>query len=216
MFAHPQPIRRRDYPPQNMDQKTIDTYNKLAQEYDAETVDFWNNFPRTIIEKFTENIGTGRILDVGSGPGRGGLIFKNMGFSVVCLDASSEMVKLSRDRGLESVEADFEEMPFGDNEFDGVWAYTSLLHIPKSKINLAITEIKRVLKPDGILGLGLIEGDVELYRESSGVNMPRWFSFYTKEELEKILNENNFEILYFEQFKPNSKNYLNFITRKSI
>jgi len=43
----------------------------------------------------------------------------------------------------------------------------------------------------------------------------RWFSFYQKGELEDILRKNNFEIVYFEQFKPKTKNYLNFVCRKS-
>jgi len=60
----------------------------------------------------------------------------------------------------------------------------------------------------------MIEGETEGYRESSGVNMPRLFSFYTKEELELLLNKHGFEIIYFETFKPGSKNYLNFIAKK--
>ena len=69
--------------------------------------------------------------------------------------------------------------------FDGIWAYTSLLHVPKSEIEKPLLEIRRVLKNDGIFGLGMIEGKTEGYRESSGVNMPRWFSFYEKPEIEK-------------------------------
>jgi hypothetical protein len=60
----------------------------------------------------------------------------------------------------------------------------------------------------------MIEGDKEEYRESSGVGKPRLFSFYKKDELENILYQAGFEIIYFEQFQPKSKNYLNFICRK--
>ena len=78
-----------------------------------------------------------------------------------------------------------------------------------------MAEIARILKPNGTFGLGLIEGKGELYRESSGVGSPRWFSFYTKEEVESLLWQNGFKIVYFEEFKPNTKNYLNFITKKT-
>jgi len=98
--------------------------------------------------------------------------------------------------------------------FDGVWAYTSLLHVPKSKVEKPILEIQRVLKLNGIFGLGLIEGETELYRESSGVDKPRWFSFYKKEEVKDLLAKHGFEIVYFEEFKANTKNYLNFISKK--
>ena len=196
-----------------MDQKTINTYNELAEDYDKETVDFWERFPRTIFDKFIE-LTKGKVLDVGSGPGRDGLILKNAGLDVVCLDASESMVRLSTERGLNSVVGDFNSLPFKNEEFGGVWAYTSLLHIPKSEVNKPLSEIQRVLNQGGIFGLGLIEGETELYRESSGVGKPRWFSFYKKEEVETILSMHGFEILFFEEFKVNTKNYLNFICKK--
>jgi SAM-dependent methyltransferase len=196
-----------------MDRQTIKTYNEMAREYDDETNDFWERFPRTIIDKFSE-LAKGRVLDVGSGPGRDGLILHARGLEVVCLDASGEMVKLSTQKGLVSVVGSFDSLPFQDGSFDGVWAYTSLLHIKKSEIGNAIEEIKRVLRGDGIFGLGMIEGDKEEYKESSGVEKPRLFSFYKKDELENILYQAGFEIIYFEQFQPKSKNYMNFICRK--
>ncbi|KKS44992.1 MAG: hypothetical protein UV10_C0036G0001, partial [Candidatus Azambacteria bacterium GW2011_GWA1_42_19] len=32
-----------------MDNKTIQTYNRFAKEYDEETADFWEKFPKTFI-----------------------------------------------------------------------------------------------------------------------------------------------------------------------
>jgi SAM-dependent methyltransferase len=196
-----------------MNKQTIDTYNKMAREYDEETIDFWDRFPRTFIDKFSSLV-KGKVLDVGSGPGRDAVLLKNNGLEVVCLDASKEMVKICESKGLTSIVSDFNNLSFEKSSFGAVWAYTSLLHIPKSEISKPMNEIKRVLTDNGIFGLGLIEGDTEGYRESSGVNMPRWFSFYSKEEIESILKENGFEIIYFEQFKPGSKNYLNYVCRK--
>ncbi len=197
-----------------MDKKTIDAYNELAKEYDEETIDFWERFPRTFLDKFIASIKKGgRVLDVGSGPGRDGLLLEEAGLDVVCLDASKTMIKLSKERGLKSVVGDFNELPFEDGTFDGIWAYTSLLHVPKLEVEKPFREIRRVLKPSGIFGLGLIEGNTELYRKSSGVKKPRWFSFYTREEVKKLLVQNRFEIIYFEKFNT-GKNYLNYISRK--
>jgi ubiquinone/menaquinone biosynthesis C-methylase UbiE len=196
-----------------MDQNTINTYNELAKEYDEETADFWDRFPRTFLDKFIE-LARGNVLDVGSGPGRDGLILQNHGLAVTCLDASEKMIALSREKELISVLGDFARLPFPDESFDNIWAYTSLLHVPKSEIEKTLLEIKRVLKPNGYFALGLIEGDTELYLESSGVNQPRWFSFYRKEEIKKLLSTTGFKIAYFESFVPKSKNYLNFIAIK--
>jgi ubiquinone/menaquinone biosynthesis C-methylase UbiE len=197
-----------------MDQQTIDTYNKMAKEYDDETVDFWEQFPRTFVDKFIELSGK-KIIDIGSGPGRDGLLLQQAGKEVVCVDASEAMVKLSSERGLQSVLTGFDNLPFENESFDGAWSYTALLHIPKKSVEVPLKEIYRVLKPSGIFALGLIEGDSEEYKESSGVDMPRWFSFYQKDEVIGLCKKYDFKLLYFETFTPRSKNYLNFIFRKS-
>ncbi len=196
-----------------MDIKTINTYNKMAKEYDEETVDFWDRFPRSILDNFV-NLVSGKILDIGAGPGRDGLLLKNSGLDVVCLDASTEMVKIAKERGLVAIEGDFLDLPFENGSFGGVWSYTSLLHIPKSEVESAFKEISRVLNAGGVLGLGLIEGEKELYKESSGINMERWFSFYTKEEIRELFLKFGFEEVFFQEFRPNNKNYLNFIAIK--
>lgn len=73
------------------------------------------------------------------------------------------MVKMSAEKGLVSVLGNFNHLPFEDESFSAVWAYTSLLHVPKSQVDKPLSEVYRVLENDGIFGLGLIEGETELY-----------------------------------------------------
>lgn len=195
------------------DQQTIDTYNKLALEYDNEVIEFWEHFPQTFISKFTECSGP-NVLSVGSGTARDALLLNNAGKNVVCVDASDAMVHISTERGFESYVADFNSLPFKNESFDAVWAYTSLLHVPKTEIDTALQEIRRVLTPSGILVLGFIEGTTEEYKTSSGVQSPRLFSLYTKEEVDSLCERHGFKFIYFEEYKPRSKNYLNFIVQK--
>lgn len=185
----------------------------MAQEYDSETIDFWDKFPRTFLNKFIELSGE-KIINIGSGPGRDGLLLQKAGKDVVCVDASEAMIKMSSERGLKSFIASFDHLPFEDNSFDGVWSYTALLHIAKKHIDTPLKEIYRILKPSTFFALGLIEGDTEEYKESSVIDMPRWFSFYKKDEVVDLCRKHGFEFLYFETFKPRSKNYLNFIFQK--
>ena len=197
-----------------MDKETINTYNIMAKDYDLETEDFWKRFPHTFLDKFIELSGQ-KIIDIGSGPGRDGLLLQGAGKDVVCLDASEVMIKISSDKGLRSILGDFNDLPFEDQSFDAVWSYTALLHVPKRSIDIPLKEISRVIRHSGVFALGLIEGNTEEYKESSGVNMPRWFSFYEKDEVIELCKRYDFELVYFETFKPRTKNYLNFIFRKS-
>lgn len=196
-----------------MNKQTIDTYNIRAKEYDEEIIDFWETFPHSFLDTFEKNSGK-RIINIGSGSGRDGLLLKDAGKEVVCIDASKEMVKLSSERGLESVLADFNALPFEDETFDGAWAYTSLLHVSKESVDTPLDEIFRVIKPSGMFALGLIEGDTEEYKKSSGIDIPRWFSFYKKEEAVELCRRHGFELVHFETFAPRSKTYLNFIFQK--
>lgn len=196
-----------------MDFKTIHSYNSLAHEYDEETSDFWDRFPQSFFDAFIQ-LTKGAVLDIGSGPGREALILQHAGLKVVCIDASQAMIDMTASKGLESHVGDFSNLPFEDSSFDGVWAYTSLLHVPKSEVKKPMQEIMRVLKQNGIFGLGLIEGITEGYRVTEKVTTPRWFSYYTKEQIEELLGQFCFDIVYFEQFKPHTKNYLNYISKK--
>jgi ubiquinone/menaquinone biosynthesis C-methylase UbiE len=198
-----------------MDSQTIKTYNQLAKEYDEETTGFWDQFPVTILDHFTKQLSGKRVLDIGSGPGRDGILLQNRGLEVTCLDASSAMVRMCQERGLTAIEGDLLDLGFDDTSFDGAWAYTSLLHIKKSQLECALSEIHRVLTQDGTLGLGMIEGGGEQYRESSGVGLPRLFAYYSEQELESVLQATGFKTTYTESFTPRSKRYLHFVCKKA-
>jgi ubiquinone/menaquinone biosynthesis C-methylase UbiE len=57
------------------------------------------------------------------------------------------MVELTRERGIEAYVADVQELPFGDAEFDCVFAGWLLYHVLDRE--RAISECARVLKPGG-------------------------------------------------------------------
>lgn len=193
-----------------MNLQTIATYNALAKEYDDETVDFWSRFPGEFIDEFADRI-SGRVLNVGSGPGRDSVLLRSRGIDVTCLDASEAMIAMTESQGFRSVLGDFESLPFSSDEFDGIWAYTSLLHVPKAEVDAPMKEIHRVLKHGGVFALGMIEGEHDEYRSSSGVTLPRWFSFYREAELEEILTRNGFTILYRATYTPRTKTYLHIV-----
>jgi hypothetical protein len=47
------------------------------------------------------------------------------------------------------------------NEFDGVWACASLLHVPRKEIDDVLERIILALRPEGICYLSFKEGDGE-------------------------------------------------------
>jgi SAM-dependent methyltransferase len=103
----------------------------------------------------------GKILDAGCGSGRDTKVFAERGYEVTAIDASEKMVEVTTQlsgklaRQLLLQEIDFQ------NEFDGVWACASLLHVPRHEIDGVLEKIICSLRPRGIFYMSFKEGDGE-------------------------------------------------------
>lgn len=98
-----------------------------------------------------------RVIDLGAGYGGAArYLAGQFGCTVVALnlaEVENERNRaFSRDAGLddriEVVDGSFEQVPFGDNEFDVVWSQDSFLHSGNRKG--AIREAARILRPGGL------------------------------------------------------------------
>jgi SAM-dependent methyltransferase len=98
-----------------------------------------------------------RVLDIGCGPGNLTEQFVRDGTDVRAIDISPRMVELTRARGVDAQIADVESIPFGDGEFDCVFAGWVLYHAPD--LDQAIAECARVLRPGGRLVASTIAED---------------------------------------------------------
>lgn len=149
------------------------------------------------VSLFQDKLGRGikKILDIGAGTGFLSLILAEMGYDVVGVDISEEMLesakKKAAERGLESkVEfklGDAEALPFKRGSFDAIVNRAVLWTLPNPK--KALIEWKRVLKPGGKLCFFLHEphhsGVIQHLRRQLGnvliLIMERrnpWYSLY--------------------------------------
>lgn len=101
-----------------------------------------------------------RVVDVGCGTGKVPIVAADMvlpGGEVVGIDASTEMIAMSRKRAREAnVDVAFrqsvmEDLPFPDGYFDVVLSCQALHHVPRDAKFQALSEMRRVLKPGGRL-----------------------------------------------------------------
>jgi ubiquinone/menaquinone biosynthesis C-methylase UbiE len=98
-----------------------------------------------------------RLLDVGCGTGAGVRAAAEVVERAVGVDLSPKMLAEARERagglpGVEFVEGDSEDLPFGDGEFTAVICTTSLHHYPRPDV--AVREFARVLAPGGRVVIG--------------------------------------------------------------
>ena len=137
--------------------KTIDYYNKHAEEFTASTfeVDM-----ESLYQPFLAELPEGaRILDVGCGSGRDTLAFKKKGYQVDSIDYSEELVKkASRLTGIPIKLKSFYEVD--DYEaYDGIWACASLLHCERTRLKEVIGKLLSALKPNGMLYMSFKYGN---------------------------------------------------------
>jgi len=193
---------------------TKDAYDKSGLIYNEHTKYFIEKYNKNDFDLFLKSLNGKKILDVGSGYGRDSIMFKNNGFNPICVDISKTMIDLCKKNNLEAYQMNFEDLDkkFENNSFDGIWCYTSLLHIPKIKIRFVLNKIKNILKSEGIFYIGMKEGDFEGYKKTKKFSTDRYFAYYKKEELEKILFE-FFEIINFTRLNADNTYYLNFLCK---
>lgn len=194
--------------------ETINTYDKIARHY-AEY-----SFPRLSqyqLMQFSSLLLTGnKVLDVGCGSGRDTQFLRDEGHEVIGIDASSGMIEeAKRLVGGDFRLMDMKKLDFSENSIDGLWCCASLLHQPKNNLSSTLREFHRVLKNGGVAYIALKEGIGEMViRTPNALNEPRFFAFYSQEEIAKALKIEGFNIISSESEIIEGVRWLNIFARK--
>jgi len=108
----------------------------------------------------------GKILDCGAGgPVPPLALFHQHGFEAWGIDSSEEQLDQARqfceqqDIELHLRPGDMRRMPFENETFDFVYEHYSMCHLSKRDTALAVSEMYRVLKRQGLCFLGVISAD---------------------------------------------------------
>jgi SAM-dependent methyltransferase len=168
--------------PFSSDKRSLEYYDRNVEKFFTETsgidmAEHWAHFLSLVPAG-------GRILDAGCGSGRDSRHFLEQGYEVVAFDGSAEMArKASEFLGREVLHLLFEDMQFQD-EFDGIWACASLLHVPKAELPEVLQKLANALKPGGFLFVSFKKGDAERRKEDG-----RFFTDMDEGTFRKLLEE---------------------------
>lgn len=160
---------------------TLSYYNENAKEFVSDTIDVtFNEMQDIFLEYVPEG---GKILDFGCGSGRDTKYFLSKGYDVQAIDGSVELCKIASEyTGITVKQMLFEELDACE-EYDGVWACASILHVKKQQLPEIIQKIATATKKNGTVYLSFKYGDFE------GVKNGRYFTYLTEESIEKILRD---------------------------
>ncbi len=167
----------------NMTDRTLEYYKNNCQSFSDSTfgVDF-----RDTQERFLRKLSpSAHILDFGCGSGRDTLYFLERGFRVTATDGSPEMCRTaSANTGHEVIRLLFSELDYRQ-EFDGIWACASILHLSRTDLGDVFRRMEKALKPAGTIYTSFKYGTFE------GMRNGRYFTDFTPESFREFLARNS-------------------------
>lgn len=123
-----------------------------------------------------------RILELGCGGGQDCAYMLAKGFDVTPTDGSVELARHAEKLFGRPVKVmRFEELSAHD-EFDGVWAEASLLHVPRTDLAGVLALIRNALKENGIFHASFKAGTAEGHDEFG-----RYYNYPSREWLQELL-----------------------------
>ncbi|WP_426348662.1 class I SAM-dependent DNA methyltransferase [Alloiococcus sp. CFN-8] len=197
-----------------MNNETLKYYDNNAESFSSSTfsVDF-----QEVQEKFIKYLSPGaKILDFGCGSGRDTKYFFSKGFDIEAVDGSPELCRVaSKNTGIEVKQMLFQEFSARE-EYDGIWACASILHLPMEELKAVFHKLYEALKSEGILYASFKYGDFE------GLRNGRYFTDINEERLQSLLQEVRgftvIEIWISEDVRIGRENekWLNCIVKKAL
>ena len=158
---------------------TLNYYNQNADSFIQGTVSV--DFSQ-VQDKFLERLNVGDyILDFGCGSGRDTKYFLKKGMVVDAIDGSVNLCKLASEyTGIKVQNILFQELD-EQEKYDGIWACSSILHLPKEELSVVLDKMIAALKKNGIIYTSFKYGDFE------GERNGRYFIDFTVESFKEFI-----------------------------
>jgi SAM-dependent methyltransferase len=99
--------------------------------------------------------GRRHVVEVGCGAGRDGRVLVDAGLRYTGVDLSHTGVRMCREMGLDAYEASATQLPLPSGSCDAGWSMSTLMHLPDDGMEMALAELARVVKPGGIVEVGV-------------------------------------------------------------
>lgn len=164
-----------------MKNKTIKYYNTNAKSFVSSTLAV--DFSQTQ-DKFLNLLPpTASILDFGCGSGRDTKYFLDAGMQVNATDGSEELCRLASEyTGIPVRQILFEDLD-AKVQYDGIWACSSILHLPKDALKDVLKKMIAALKEHGIIYTSFKYGTFD------GERNGRFFTDFTEETFREFVSD---------------------------
>lgn len=146
------------------------SYDRVAAEYATRIAGELAHKPmdRELLDRLIRCVGRlGPLCDIGCGPGHIAGYLHRQGASVCGIDLSEGMLAQARrlHPEIEFTQGSMLCLDVPEAVWGGIASFYSLIHIPRAKMQTALLELKRTLKPGGWLLAAFHIGDEDVHRE---------------------------------------------------
>lgn len=165
---------------------SVSYYDENSQIFFENTV---NVDLSSIYKEFLPHVKkNGSILDAGCGSGRDSLYFKKLGYKVMAFDASKQLIQLAETVLKQKVELATFDSFNSEQQYDGIWACASLLHVAKEDLEKTFVKLSQLLAIDGIFYCSFKYGDQDSEKEG------RSFTNLNEELLQKLIEKTSLKV----------------------
>jgi ubiquinone/menaquinone biosynthesis C-methylase UbiE len=175
------------------------SYDRVAEDYAAQFQDEMERkpFDRKMLDLLAEKVGGGgAVCDMGCGPGQVARYLHERGVEACGVDLSQGMVEQARrlNPAISFRQGDMLALEgVADDSFGGIAAFYSIVHVPRDKVVQALKELRRVLRPAGVLLVAFHIGrEVKHLDEMWGKQVSLDFLFFETEEVKGYLTAAGF------------------------
>lgn len=185
-----------------------EAYDKIARIYAGdEPAEEDPRMRKECRKLFTDALKGKDVLEIGCGPGVDSCFLSQEGLNVTATDFSAEFLRIVGERfpNIKTCLMDMTEPDLPKASFDGIYAFASFIHIPRSEAEKTLRGFFNLLKHEGALFLSLIvssklkEYIIEDWGGKEGNEM--LFTCYKPKEIERLLKIAGFKNIQFYEIK---------------
>lgn len=184
-----------------MNEDLKNSYDRVAEDYAEQFRGEMEKkpFDRKMLDWLIEKVGDRSVIcDMGCGPGQIARYLHDRGAKVCGVDLSEVMIEraLLLNPDISFQQGDMLALTeVADNSYGGVAAFYSIVHVPRPMVTQALQELKRTLRPDGVLLLTFHLGQEIIHRDEWwGKEVSLDFIFFEREEMKGYLMTAGFDL----------------------
>jgi SAM-dependent methyltransferase len=144
------------------------------------------------LDRYADLVGSGRVLELGSGPGWDALHLEARGVQVTRSDATHAFLTRLRAAGHHALHLDARTDDLG-GPWDGLLADAVLLHLDRAQLEDLLHRARRAVTTDGVLGFTLKEGDGSEWTTDK-LDQPRHFTYWREPALREVLTRTGWTV----------------------